>query len=279
MKRIVLCADDYGQEPAISAGIISLIKAERLTAVSCMVNTPFWNEHAAWLKPYLGQADIGLHLNLSEGRPLSSQFKSSYGETFSTLPELMRRSVFRQIDYKALVSEVRAQLDAFEQALGCTPDFIDGHQHVHHFPVVREALLAVYQERFASVSQKPYVRSVDINLKSMGWIKNIKKLIIYCMGVPALKRSLKAHQIPFNRSFSGIYNFDESVDYAALFPAFLRQVSDNGLIMCHPGDSQSADSSDAIAGTRPIEQQYFLSEAFVQTLRDQQAVLSRFVRA
>lgn len=279
MKRIVLCADDYGQEAAISAGIISLIKAERLTAVSCMVNSPCWSEHAEWLKPYQEKADIGLHFNLTEGCPLSSQFKSCHGEVFSTLPEVIRSSIFRQIDFKVLVEEMRAQLDAFERAMGRQPDFIDGHQHVHHFPVVREAMLAVYEERFTSMTKKPYIRVVEINIKSMDWLKNIKKLIIYAMGVPALKRLLKKQQIPFNQSFSGIYNFDDNVDYAALFPAFLRQVSDNGLIMCHPGNSQSIESSDAIAGTRPIEQQYFLSEAFVQTLLDQQAVLSRFARA
>src|SRR5262245_51710288 len=109
MKNIVLCADDYGQAPPISAGILSLIKHRRLSAVSCMVNTPFWREHAQWLKPYSSQIDIGLHLNLTEGKPLSETYQAVHGDTFFPLPTVLRRTFLRVLNQDAIAAECQAQ--------------------------------------------------------------------------------------------------------------------------------------------------------------------------
>jgi predicted glycoside hydrolase/deacetylase ChbG (UPF0249 family) len=63
-KRIVLCADDYGQAPAISQGIIELLNQSRLSATSCMVNMPDWPVSAKELLPFINYVDLGLHFNL-----------------------------------------------------------------------------------------------------------------------------------------------------------------------------------------------------------------------
>ena len=49
----------------------------------------------------------------------------------------------RQLDRKALEAEIAAQIRMFGHEFGRAPDFIDGHQHVHIFPQVRDALFAV----------------------------------------------------------------------------------------------------------------------------------------
>lgn len=66
MKRIILCADDYGQNDVISQAILNLIKKKRLTAVSCMVAGVDWARHAAMLAKVQDQIDVGLHVNLTE---------------------------------------------------------------------------------------------------------------------------------------------------------------------------------------------------------------------
>lgn len=43
-----------------------------------------------------------------------------------------------------------AQLERFIQLMGRWPDFIDGHQHVHQFPLIRKAMMAVYEQRLQS---------------------------------------------------------------------------------------------------------------------------------
>ena len=46
-------------------------------------------------------------------------------------------------DHAALVNEIAAQLRMFVHTFGRAPDFIDGHQHVHLFPQIRDAVLEV----------------------------------------------------------------------------------------------------------------------------------------
>ena len=72
LKTLILCADDFAQSEQISYGILRLAEKRHISAVSCMSNSELWSEHAALLKPYLNQVDAGLHINLSDGSPLSS---------------------------------------------------------------------------------------------------------------------------------------------------------------------------------------------------------------
>src|SRR5262245_17221205 len=133
-KRIVLCADDYGQAEAVSRGILELMDVGRLTAVSCLVNMPGWKEQAQFLHPFKGKIDLGLHLNLTDGMPLSAQYQREIGAKLMPLPYLITHTMLgsKKLKPTALMAEIEAQLDAFCEAVGCLPDFVDGHQHVHH---------------------------------------------------------------------------------------------------------------------------------------------------
>ncbi len=270
MKCIVLCADDYGQAPAISQGILALLQQNRLSAVTCMVNSPYWSLHADWIKPFTAQADIGLHFNLTEGRALSAAFKEKYGTNFPRLSTVLRRAFFRQWDVSVIESECHAQLDTFEAKLGCLPRFIDGHQHVHQFPVIREAWVRVYEKRLHQTGT--YMRWVDPKLSRIAFIK---KIVIYLIGSKAWGRLLREHDIPHNTSFSGIYDFNKSMDYADLFKVFLDEVGEDGLIMCHPGFKEN-DEEDKIRKARADEYAYFSSEQFIQDCTDRNIVYRNF---
>ncbi|MDE2277411.1 MAG: ChbG/HpnK family deacetylase, partial [Burkholderiales bacterium] len=41
-RTLALCADDYGLAPAIDHGILGLLAAGRLSALSCLVNGAAW---------------------------------------------------------------------------------------------------------------------------------------------------------------------------------------------------------------------------------------------
>ena len=66
MKRIQICADDYGFDAAVSLGILDCIDAGRISATSCMVLSPAWGAWAPALRERAGAADYGLHLDLNE---------------------------------------------------------------------------------------------------------------------------------------------------------------------------------------------------------------------
>lgn len=267
MKKIILCADDYGQNPSISQAIINLIEKKRLSATSCMTNSVYWPEHAKWLQPYKGKVDIGLHVNLTEGVSLSGHLK------MMPLSGLLMRAYLHQLNQPAIEAEVNAQLDKFVEEMQQLPDFIDGHQHVHQFPVIRDVILKIYEKRLKV--NGTYIRSVNDNKILLRFSDAyLKKIIIQLTGAFAFKAKLKVMNIPHNSSFSGIYDFVNGKHYPEKFPEFLKKIQDNGLIMCHPG-LLSDDESDPIYSAREFEYRYFMSEKFLKDCSTHQVIISR----
>jgi predicted glycoside hydrolase/deacetylase ChbG (UPF0249 family) len=269
MKRIVLCADDYGQNSAISQAIVELLEAKCLSAVSCMVTNPELSVYAKNLEPFKETTDIGLHFNLTEGNLLSAEFPQS-----TPLNNLIIKANLRSLPKEKIASELRAQLDVFTNTFNKLPDFIDGHQHVQQLPVVRDALLAVYNERLRA--NGTYLRCTYSPgaLTKINTAAYIKQLIIQFCGGIGFKQLLTAHKIPHNQSFTGIYNFKNSYNYNRLFPQFLDQIEDGGIIMCHPGLMGS--ETDIILTARHHEYCYFSSEKFLHDLANKNSKLVRF---
>jgi predicted glycoside hydrolase/deacetylase ChbG (UPF0249 family) len=270
MKRIILCADDYGQNTAISQAIIELMGQNCLSATSCMTTSPHWLAHANWLQPLKDKVDIGLHFNLTEGRLLSNN-----GQIMS-LSQLMVKSHLRQLNQEKIEGELNLQLDQFIAGIGREPAFIDGHQHVHQFPVIRNALLKVYQQRLQKTGC--YIRSVFVSHFLQGEAI-VKKSILQFSGARSLKQDLINSSIPHNTSFSGIYDFSKAAHYKALFPQFLTEIENAGLIMCHPGlslEAKDITEKDAIASARVYEYSYFKSREFKQDCAKAEVQLGRF---
>lgn len=266
-KQIILCADDYGLNVSVSQGIVTLLERKRLSATSCLTNFPDWLSRAAELKPLQTEPiGIGLHFNLTEGRPLSSAYHERYGASFFSLSRLIISAFLHRLDVDVLEQECQAQLDHFVEGLGSWPDFIDGHQHVHQLPQVREAVLRVYERSLRS--KKAYLRSVAKAVAASDLESKLKQALITSCGSKGFRRLLKKHAIPHNADFAGIYSFPEADHYSRILPRFLKKVSDQGLIMCHPGLVQNGDSVDEIAEARFHEYCYLASDQFLKDCED-----------
>lgn len=264
MKSIILCADDYGQNSAISQAIIELIKRRRISATSCLTASANWPEHAKWLKIYQNQVDVGLHFDLTEC--VDARY---------SLSRLIVASSLRLVSKAFIRAQLNAQIDSFLKEMGRLPDYIDGHLHVHQFPVVRDVLFEVYEKRLRAAGC--YIRCVTVpgvhgDLSESGFLK---QLVLSLLGASSFKKQLLQRNIPHNTSFSGFYDFSKRVNYRANFIKFLSRTRDNGLIMCHPG-SVSKVTNDAIATTRPIELAYFLSDQFLKDCAAYAVQIARF---
>lgn len=272
MKKIILCADDYGLNPAVSAGIIDLVAKRKLSATSCMTNSPHWAVAASALKPFARQIDIGLHFNLTEGRPLAPLTLCSGKDELPTLPRLLSKAFLHTLKLDEIIAELNRQINNFEANMQQLPDYIDGHQHIHQFPIIRTAIIHVCQQRFKGLPY--YIRwASGLPFKAKN-VAKCKRMVIYLTGGYSFKNLLQQHHIPHNQSFGGIYDFADSKQYAKLFSNFLKNIQPNGLIMCHPGLVNN--DSDSIAKSRYDEYQYFNSEAFSQVCNAQQIQLTRF---
>ena len=269
MKKIILCADDYAQSPAITQGILNLVSHYRLSAISCLTTSPYWKEHAAYLAPFHDSIDIGLHFNLTEGCAITNK------QLFKTMPQLLLNAFMHRIDVNVVQTEFLAQLDHFIAQVGKLPDFIDGHQHIHHFPIIRQAFLKGYQQRLSD--NKTYIRiASNSSLQSLLTMKFFPKpQIITFTGALSLKKKCQQLKIPFTPSFSGIYEFRKAENYRSYFCYFLSQVRENGLIMCHPGLATD-DKKDLLHYSRQKEYAYFLSNNFIDDCAEAGVNLGRY---
>ncbi len=83
-----------------------------------MTASQFWPEHAAWLQPLAERADVGLHLTLTDQRPLTPASGLTEDGRLPGIGRLMLKACTRRLDVGAVRRELDAQLDAFEAAFG-----------------------------------------------------------------------------------------------------------------------------------------------------------------
>ena len=252
LRTLMLNADDFGQSPGISHGIASLAHAGRLSATSCLSSSPQWSALAPTLRGLPSQVLRGLHFNLTEGVPLSAELRQHWPR-FPSLAQLVFRAHSRSLPKRALAAEFAAQLSAFTEGAGQWPDHIDGHQHVHHLPVVRDVFVRAVLDMKVEVA----VRSTA---RPLGPRCEVKRALIARTGGMTLERLLQRHTIRHNRWLLGVYDF-EVPDYRGLMQGWLANLQfEGGLLFCHPG---AADPQpDAIAPARSRELAYLSSAAF-----------------
>jgi predicted glycoside hydrolase/deacetylase ChbG (UPF0249 family) len=265
MRVLTLCADDFGQSAPISHGIALLARAQRLSAISCITNAPHWREAAPLLRELPAGVAVGLHFNLTEGQPLSPELARVWPR-LPSLPKLGLQSHLRRLPLAALRVEWQAQLDAFVQATGRAPQMVDGHQHVHHLPGVRQVVL----DGIAPMARRPALRSTG-RLLGPGFA--FKRFVIECSGGRALRRELTRRGVRHNVSLLGAYDFT-TADYRGLMRRWLAQLPrEGGMLFCHP--AEVAGAGDAIGEARVRELAYLESEAFAADLAEAQVTLGQ----
>jgi chitin disaccharide deacetylase len=264
MKKIWLCADDYAIAPGVGVAIRDLIARGRLNATSVMVVAPSFRSEAPPLAALAAErrGAVGLHLTLTgQFRPLSALYPLA-GGTFPPLAALARRVFLRRLDQPALAREIDAQLAAFADAFGRAPDFVDGHQHVHVFPQVRDAVLAAVKRSAPAA----WVRQCGSALPLRTLMRDFKALALSELS-RGFRNRAAALGIATNPAFAGVYDLDPATDFAALFPRFLENLPDGGVVMCHPGRvDDELRRLDPLTDLRETEYQYFSGEAFPRAL-------------
>ena len=257
-RTLSICADDFGLNPGVNHGILRLARRGRVTAVSCMVNMPAWPDGARALVavPLVarGALRLGLHFNLTEGVPLSKALRRRWAR-MPTLPQLLALSHLRLLPCAALREELQAQFEAFEEWAGRAPAHLDGHQHVHHLPLLRELVLD-------AAAARPGLRVRDTG-SVIGPGHGFKRWAIQQTGGARLRRSLLALQRQANPDLVGVYDF-AAADYRSLVQRWLASVPARGaLLFCHPGEGADGD---AIADARRRELAYLDSDALAADL-------------
>jgi predicted glycoside hydrolase/deacetylase ChbG (UPF0249 family) len=274
-RRIWLCADDFGISNSVNVAIRDLVVRGRLNATSVLVLAPSFHRGEARALDALNSVEprvaIGLHLALTAPfRPLSKDFAPLRDGAFLPLVATASRAVMRRFARDALVHEISSQVQAFAGAFGRPPDFVDGHQHVHLLPQIGDALLHVVKE----TAPHAWVRQCGRALPFAARLADRKALILDAFS-HRFRRAAAALGVRTNPAFAGAYEFDDGADFAALFPRFLDDLPDGGVVMCHPGfvDAELR-RLDPLTTLREKEYAFLAGDAFPALLAAQSVALA-----
>jgi predicted glycoside hydrolase/deacetylase ChbG (UPF0249 family) len=267
VRKIWLCADDYGISAAVNDGIRRLVELGRINATSVMVVAPSFHRSEAVSLSLLNAAEkkvaIGLHLTLTAPfRPLSKSYQPLRDGAFLPLDAMLTRACLRRLRADALHAEIASQVRMFIHTFDRVPDFIDGHQHVQLFPQVRDALFAVVKEMAPHV----WVRQCG-RLGTLSSRMHDRKGLLLDVLSKSFRKQAAAQSVITNPAFAGTYAFDADADYASLFPRFLDGLPDLSVVMCHPGFvDDELRRLDPLTTLREKEFAYFADEAFPKML-------------
>ncbi len=164
----------------------------------------------------------------------------------------------------------QTQFKAFIGLFGRAPDFVDGHQHAHLFPQVREAFLDAVKEH----APQAWVRQCG---RAAGVSRSDYKAAILDALSRRFRKLAAARGVRTNPAFAGTYEFNAvpSPDFARLFPGFLKNLPPQSVVMCHPGFVDAElERLDPFTAQREREFSYLAGDGFPGVLRAHGVVLA-----
>lgn len=303
-RAIIINVDDLGLSSAVNQAVIHLAERGRIGASSYMVGGQVSTDDIRKLAEL--NVDIGLHLDLT------GIFSSSLQ---GSLKSIIAASYLGRLKPDQVTDVIKQQLDAFEDTFDRAPVFIDGHQHVHQFPIIRDCLIHEISTRY---QDKDSLSSISARVTTP-LVNDLKSWIIYELGGKAWQKICHTNNIITNNKFGGIYGFDVSLqEMAALWTKWLKNAPRTShlepalhtqpleierlgtyaqygattppihsvplsmptdlaptLIMCHPA---VADKSwqDEIKAAREIEYNWLMSNAFENLLEEYEVRLVKW---
>jgi chitin disaccharide deacetylase len=248
VTNVIVNADDYAMDGGVDAAILALAQRGAVTAASAMSLSPTWRESGRRLLDV--DVSRGLHLDLT----------SPFAETAPPgLPRLMGAAFLGRLDLSALRHTIGRQLDLYEAVVKAPPEFIDGHQHVHQLPMVRDALMTALKAQYGAAASRIGVRLC----LAKSW-RGLKAAVIGATGGDALARLVGSRNHPANSDFAGVYGFSQRADLAGLWRDWLTGLKgERPLVMCHVAvrDAPSGPQ-DTIRSARVREWHWLGSQAF-----------------
>ena len=198
-KILIINADDFGLLPEVNQGIIECFEAGSITSTTLMVNTQGATDavELAQKHPVLG---VGLHFNLTQGKPIRSpvDIPSLVDDSgnFHNRSRFEKKMILGKIQPNDLKREFTAQCDRFGE-LGLEMTHIDSHHHIHVFPSIFK-IVSNYARKVSLPLRVPWVSygflGPTIRIKSLRSL--LKKLLLKCLTLKLKNGSLSGIRTP-----------------------------------------------------------------------------------
>jgi len=144
VKQLVVNADDLGMTRGVNRGIIEAYRGGMVTSTSLIANGAAFEDAVAGIRECPGLS-VGLHVNLTAGRPLGANPKSSLAGRdgrFHALGALAARLTIGAVSSRDLEAEITAQADRIIRN-GIVISHFDSHENIHLHPLAGQALARV----------------------------------------------------------------------------------------------------------------------------------------
>lgn len=141
MASLIINADDYGISPAVTAGIAELLAMDCVSGATAMMCTQGSVEIQREFRDRVITRKLGVHLQLSNGRPVLNNLNAAHTNSESGLFRSKDEFYLAQPDQ--VYEEWCAQIDLFISLYGHRPSHIDSHHGPHQEPELLPVYVAV----------------------------------------------------------------------------------------------------------------------------------------
>jgi hopanoid biosynthesis associated protein HpnK len=263
VKRLIVCADDFGRDVAINRAVEEAHRNGILTCASLMIGAPAAADAIERARGVPSLA-VGLHVALTDGTPLlSGSALARRDGKFETDP--MRAGIryfFRPGIRSALEAEIRAQFEAF-RATGLPLDHVNSHQHLHLHPTIARLLVNIGREFGMRAMRLP---DEPVEPLRRAFPQERLRTPTYRFTATTLRRRLRRAGIACNENMFGLA-WSGGMDEArvlALLPHLPNGISE---MYFHPAVERTPELQAAMPGYRnPEEFAALLSPAVLRRI-------------
>ncbi len=297
-RRIALHADDLGMNPAVTEGIFRGFEEGLLTSTSLMSNAPDaaraldrWGQlesrraqgslasmaRRERLQDPAQPFDLGVHLNLTEGRPMiGSRYPAALLDASGCFPGIF--GLFRRLRRggETAAAAIEEELSCQAQFMldrGHRPTHLNGHQYIELLPVVGRVVESLLEKLRISVVRVAWERSWRQSctwpgISATQWlIGGLKKSY-----AGRFRQQMLGHKVFFAETFFG--TMTAGTTSLETIAALLTALGDFRLaeIGLHPAARSGAETiaaggwHDPLADLRPRELEMIVSSELEELL-------------
>jgi hopanoid biosynthesis associated protein HpnK len=244
MKRLIVNADDFGLTEKVNQAVADGHERGIITSGTLMANGLAFDSAVALARahPKLG---VGVHLNLTEGSPVSGpssilSLVDGRGAFYVGPLALATKITQRKISLADVERELRAQIETV-LAAGVRATHLDSHKHVHLMPPIFDLVIKLAQEYRIQCVRCPVECPADlirlVRRNSSAWLAVLKQYVLgWALSALASsqKRKLERAGLAWTTHFYGITHTG-FLDAESLAEILRRLPHGTSELMCHPG--------------------------------------------
>lgn len=273
MKRLIINADDLGINPQRTHGIFLCFEEGIVRSTSILPNFSDSNQAAKHARER--KLSAGLHLNFTDGAPLSNQKDI---ETILTPDGFFHdRKTFKRlldaesIDRMHVEREARAQVDWMFDHYGM-PSHIDSHHNFHIHPFIIPLLLPIL-ERYGidkvRITREYFEPPFEVTEEQMKYVADVSKQAEEAFSM------YSAHGIRSTDHFRGMI-LAGNASLKNLRHVISRLPEGTTELMVHPGSPQSTGDDFEMDPQRQTELRMLTDDSIPELLKSQKVELISF---